>query len=494
MVNKKQYIHYIIAVILGVVLALALSPQIQDDPSVGLTAAGVRTIAFMVPILYLWLTTNTHWTCLLAMALLVFSGAFVNPDTGAINPNAVWQASMGHFVVITVIAYMILNVALKENGVIDKIAMWFVTRKFVQGKPYAFMAMFFAANIIIGFFVDNISLAVIFIGIAEVLCRNIGLKKGDQMYTVLMLGTLWGNCLLSICSPIAHALPNIIMGMVETATEGALTISYAQWMGFGVIYSIIIFVLMMVVIRIWNPDTSAFKNYDVEAIKAEAKPLGKNGIFTAVIFIIIVFFVLAPSIAKDINPFFGFLNQCGVVVPALLGIVVLAITQFDGKHVLDVPSAFKQVNMPPVIFAGVVSAFAGPLAANANTGISVWLGNVLRPTLGSMNPTVAVIIMIALAIVMTNFLSNTVTQALFFSIGVVILQGSTISLAAFGLIIAIASGMATITPSAAVPSPFFFGPGHLTMKPTLKPNLLFVIICFVVCAFIGLPLANAMIG
>jgi sodium-dependent dicarboxylate transporter 2/3/5 len=472
----RQYIHYLIALIIGVVIALVL------HPGNGLTVIGVRVIAILIPVLYLWLTTNTHWTCLLALALLVM--------TGAMTPNEVWAGSMGHFVVITVITYMILNVCLKETGVIDKIAMWFVTRPFVQGKPYAFMTMFFASNVIIGLFMDNLSLAIIYIGIAEVLCKHMGLKKGDQMYTVIFTGVMWGNVLLSICSPIAHALPNILMGLLETQCN--LTISYAQWLGFGVIYAAIIFVAMMIIIRIWNPDTSAFQNYDVEKVKAESKPLGKDGKFSAFIFIVVIFFVLAPSILKTL-PFFSTLNAWGVVVPALLGIVVLALVRFDGKAVLNVPAAMKQVPLPPVIFAGTVSCFAVPLSAK-NTGITVWLGNVLRPSIGQLPTAAIVVVLIALAILMTNFLSNTVTQVLFFNIGAVLLAGSNYSIAAFCLIIGIASGMATVTPSAAVPSPFFFGPGHVTMKTTLKPNLAFVIICFVVCSFIGVPLATAIVG
>ena len=154
---KKEYIHYLIALIIGIVIWFAL------PASNGLTDIGVHVIAILIPVLYLWLTTNTHWTCFLALALLVM--------TQAMTANEVWAGSMGHFVVITVLAYMLLNICLKKTGVINKIAIWFVTRKFVQGRPYAFMAMFFASNVIIGMFMDNLSLAVIYIGITGVLCE-----------------------------------------------------------------------------------------------------------------------------------------------------------------------------------------------------------------------------------------------------------------------------------------------------------------------------------
>lgn len=474
---KKQYIHYIVALIIGIAIALALQPVN------GLTNYGVRVIAILVPVLYLWLTTNTHWTSLLALALLVCTQAME-------TPNAVWAASMGHFVVITVMVYMLLNVCLTETGVINKIAMWFVTRKFVEGKPMAFMTMFFASNIIIGFFVDNLSLAIIYIGIAEILCKNMGLKKGDPFYTCIFTGILWGNCLLSICSPIAHALPNIIIGLAES--QLGITITYAQWLAYGAIYAAIIFVIMMLIVRIWNPDTSAFKNYDIKKVQDENPPLNKDGKIASAVFIIVIIFVVVPQIFK-IGPFLGYLNGLGVTVPAIFGVVALALLRADGKAILDVPAAFKKVPWPPILFAGTVSAFAGPLSSE-KTGITVWLGNVLRPSIGSLPPIAIIIILVLLAIIMTNFLSNTVTQVLFFNLGAVLLATSNYSLVAFAIVIAVASGMATITPSAAVPSPLFFAPGHLTMKGTLKWNLMFVIGTFIISAFVGVHLATLICG
>lgn len=459
---KKEYIHYLIALIIGIVIWFAL------PASNGLTDIGVHVIAILIPVLYLWLTTNTHWTCFLALALLVM--------TQAMTANEVWAGSMGHFVVITVLAYMLLNICLKQTGVINKIAIWFVTRKFVQGRPYAFMAMFFASNVIIGMFMDNLSLAVIYIGITGVLCEEIGVKKGDPFYTCMFTGVMWGNIILSIASPIAHALPNIIMGSAEA--QLGITITYGQWLAVGVPFAALCYLAIMLVVLIWRPDTTAFKNFDVEAVKKKYPPLDARGKFSAFIFVLVVIFVLAPSILKDVNPFFAYLNNIGVVIPALLAIVVLALVRMDGKPILNVPAAMKEVAWPPIIFAGTVSVFATPLSAE-NTGISPWLGNIFSFVNG-LPPFAVVVILMVFAIIMTNFLSNTVTMVLFFNIGVIVLANGNTNMGVFTIIIALAASMASLTPSAAVPSPLFFGPGHVTMKNTLKWNLIWIPLTFVI--------------
>lgn len=480
---KKQYLHCVIALIIGILIFAILKP------TNGLSVYGVRIIAVLIPVLYLWLTVNTHWTSLLALALVVVATAAPNSADSAMTASQIWAGSMGHFVVITVMVYMLLNICLKETGVINKIVFWFISRKFIQGKPYAFMGMFFASNIILGLFMDNVSLAVIYIAITEILCKQMGLKKGDPLYTCLFLGVLWGNVILSIATPIARTLPLIIMGLAEA--QLGITITYAQWLIVGVPFSAVMWVIIMLIVRLWNPDTTAFRKLNVEQLKSESKPLEKDGKIAAIVFIIVILFVLTPSFFKDVSTVFAFLYNCGVVIPAIAGIVVLSLIRYNGKPILFVPDALKQIPWSALIFAGVVSMFATPLS-DSNIGINTWLGNVLTPLISNMNTIAIIVILMVLALVMTNFLSNTVTMTIFFNLGVILLATSNVNMAAFTIIIALTSSMATVTPSASVPAPLFFGPEHVTMKNTLKYNLIFAVASLCVC-LIFWPFASAII-
>lgn len=475
---RREYVHYLIALIIGLVIFFALPAQN------GLTNIGVRVIAITLPTLYLWLTTNTHWTSMMAMALLIM--------TQALSPNEVWAGSMGHFVVITIITYFMLNVCLKETGVINKIAIFFVTRKFVKGRPMAFFAMFFAANLIVGMFMDNMSLAIIFIGIAAQLCEEIGVEKGTPFYTCLFMGSLWCNCIYSITSPIAHAVPNIMMGLIET--QLGITVTYGQWLAVGVPCTIAMYFIVMLCVFIWRPDATKFKEFDVEKLKSKYPPLDARGKFASIVFICVIAMVLLPSFLKDAFPVvWGYWNSVGVVVPAILAIVVLCIVQIDGKPMLDFPAAIKQVPMPAVIFAGVVCVLSVPLSSET-TGITAWMSNLLSPVFSHIAPGVLVVLLCLCACIMTNFLSNTVTMVLFFNIGVVLLAGGGINMAMFGIVIAFAAALATLTPSAAVPSPLFFGPGYVTMKSTIKYNIIFLIVSFIVLAVAGIPIITAILN
>ena len=442
--SRMQSLHVLIALAAGLLLLFFL-PTGEH-----LTPVGVRVIALMLPMLYLWLTTNTHWTCLLALALLV--------TTGAMSANEVWAGSLGSFVVMTVIAYMLLNVCLKETGVIDRIALWFITRRFVRGRPYLFLAMFFLSNLLIGMFMENLTLAIIYIGITEGIARHLKLEKGEPLYTVLFTGVMWGNVLVACCSPVAHVLPNVLIALLET--QAGLRVSYAAWFAYGSVFAAMMFCVMMLVIRLWNPDTSAFRHYDPEELRASAAPLGKAGVIASLTFLAVILLSLLPS-SLGAYPIFAAVNRWGNAVPALFAICLLALIHVDERPVLDVPAAMRQLPLPSVIFAGTVSVFAVPLSSEA-TGITPWLGSLLVPALGGRPVWLTLVVLLALAILMTNFLSNMVTQILFFNIGLILLRGS-YSMAAFCILIGVASGIAVATPSANIPSPLFFGPGHISM-------------------------------
>ena len=120
--------------------------------------------------------------------------------------------------------------------------------------------------------------------------------------------------------------------------------------------------------------------------------------------------------------------------------------------------------------------------------------NVLQPVLSTIPPFAVVVILVIAALVMTNFMSNVVTMTLFFNIGVALLNGGSIHLGMFSMLIGFASAMACLTPSACAPMPLIFGPGHVTMGNTVRPNLIFLVLSFVVLIAFIVPFAPVVLG
>ena len=474
--QKRIYLHVGIALILGLLLGFGL------QPTGGLTELGIRVLAVTIPTLYLWLTVNTSWCALLFLGLLIL--------TGAMTPTEVWAGSMGHFAVITMIVFSILNYALKETGVIDKAASWFISRKIARGRPLVFLGLFFLSNLVIGMFVDNLSLAVIYVGLASALAEKIGVKKGDPFYACMFIGILWCNVVISMASPIAHAPVLILIGMIQS--QLGITISYAQWLAVGIPFAIVMFLAMMVAVCVWRPDATAFLSFDPQSL--EHGPLSKKGKITAVVFLLAVIAILLPEVGKTFAPeLFSAWSQIGVVVPAILAVCALCLISVDGTPVLDFQAACGTLPLSAIIFAGVVCVMSTPFSSEA-TGISAWLSGLLQPAFQSLNPLLILAFLALAALIMTNFLSNVVTMVLFFNIGLALLSGSSLHLGAFAAVIGFAASMASLTPSACAPAPLLFGPGHVTVRGVLKANLVFLVISLLTCLLLVYPLAVRVFG
>lgn len=471
--SSKMYIHIFIALLLGLAIGIGI------PAGNGLTSIGAHVLGVTVATMYLWLTVGTDWPSLLFMAMLIM--------TGAMTANDVWAGSMGHFSVITMITFMILNYCMLQTGVINLVCSWFITRKIVRNRPYVFLGMFFLSMLILGMFMDNLSLAVIYVGIAEVLCQKIGLKKGNSMYTCMFMGIMWIDDVISIASPIAHAPCLILMGMMKN--QLGIDVTYGQWLMLGVPFAILMFIIIMISVAFWKPDITAYQNYDVDAEKAALKPLDLKGKLSALIFLFAIALILLPELLVTILPSFSvYWKTCGVVVPAILAISALCIIRVDNEPILDMKSSLKSLPMGAIIFAGVVCVMSTPISSEV-TGINVWLSNVLQPLFSGLPSLLIVIMLGLLALIMTNFLSNVVTMVLFFNIGVALLQGGSTPMGMFAMLIGILSSMACLTPSACAPMPLVFGPGHVTMKDTLRPNLFFIVLSFIAILLFVIPIA-----
>lgn len=483
MTRNKTYLHCGIAIVLGLLIMFLL------PASNGLTTDGVHLLGILVPTIYLWITVGTDWVSLLAMIALVMTGVMTN---GANYYASVYAGSMGNFIIVTVIACMALSAVLGSTGVIEKIATWFITRKFVQGKPYAFLSMFMLSYFIIGTFMEATAVCIMYIGLAKTICDKLGYKKGDKFYTVMMAGLYWGDAVVSAGSPISHVLPLLLIAAAAPAL--GVTISFGQWLMVGIPFEILAYIIMMLIFRfIWKPDTDKFQTYDIEEMKKASPPLSAQGKITSCLFALVVVAWLFPQFGAGIWPAaVTYLNSVGACVPPVIALALVYVIHVDGKPIANFSDSVKSIPIGLLIFTACVTVL-GAAVNLENCGLSVWMSNLLSPALSGMPTIVIMTLLVLAAVVISQFMSDTVTMYLIYAIAIALLGNSGINMPAFVIIVGIGAIMGLLTPAAAVPSPLFFGPEHLTMKNSGKYCIIYLAFIFVALMVLIWPLANAVI-
>ncbi len=472
----KSYKHYIIAFV--ILMAILLGVQ----PVNGLTEQGVKVLALIASILYLWLTVGTDWVSLLAIIGVIM--------TGAMKPAAVFQGSFGNTTPAIILCCVLLNASLADTGVIKWLATWFMTRKFTKGKPYLFIAVYLLGITLIGIFMNVTTECVTFIALTAGLCEEIGYKKGDPFYTAMIMGLFWMSNVTNGASPISHSLPLLFIG---TAEKMGVTITYTEYLKAGIPFIIAMYILTIVCIcLIWKPDAKKFIEYDIDAAIAKREPLSIQGKIASAIFLVVVVFWFIPDILPGVLPagIISTLKGWGVTVPTVLGIALVCMIKVNDKPVANFRSMVKQVPVSLLIFVSAVVIF-GSIFSSADSGISTALNTVLLPITSQMAPFALCAIAFLLCLILTNFVSNTVAITLFLGITIPVLMSVPgLNMKAIVVIVIIMGQYASLVPSAAVTAPLFFGDGHVTVKDALKWNLVMILFAWLSAILICYPIGN----
>lgn len=472
--TKKTYTFIIIAVLLGLMLALFL------PTGAGLTALGKNILVVMIPVIFLWITVSMGWPSVLAVALLILVG---------LDATATYAGSWGNYIVPTFIFALTFTTVLEKTGVIETIARWFISRKFVQGKPYRFVFMFFSAHFILSLLLLTESTMILFLSLGKEMLTKMGYKRGDSFYTMIMLGVLWIGAICDGASPLCHPIPMTVMGIIESTSGN--TISYMEYMQIGIPFGVIMFFIQMFIFKfVWKPDTSLYMNIIVEEERNNVKPFTRAGKFAMVTFTIVILLWLTPALLESAAPAYSaFMNKIGVSVAPAVGIAFLCAVRDKGEPICDLADCMKKVPWFIVLFLVAILAFSS-IINSETTGIGAALTNIFSSWMGGLGPIFMIIISGLLVTVLTNVMSNMVAFSIFFFIGLPMVT-DVISAASFGVMLCCFTNMAVLMGPSSTFCALVYGSGEITVKETIKYNIPYLIFGFIASAAIMIPMTIA---
>ncbi|MCL2366069.1 MAG: SLC13 family permease [Oscillospiraceae bacterium] len=497
--KNRDIMHIFIAIIIGLLIGIVI------PPGNGITREGLTVLAIFVPTLYLWMAiAPTTWVSILFLAAFAM--------TGIRTPGQVWSQSVGHFTFTLVMIFMLFDNCLRETGAIKSVSDWFITRKFTQGRPYLFLFMFYASNLIIGLFMQNLALAIMFVALTTKICASIGVKRGDSLYTIMFLGVVWGNAVNHIASPIAKSIPNIIIGLVNNTLD--VHLSYAQWIMVGFPFMVVMLGVTMLGVRIFNPDVTPLRNFDISEFRKERKPLGKRGKIALGALVAIFLVIMIPEtlfVMGVENAILSFIISQTITVWAIVMVVILCLIRVkdegsgEVKPVLDFPAAMKDVNVGVLLFIACVIFIGGPLGAGS-AGIVDWMGNIFGPIAAALPMILTFALFCFIALLLTNFMASTVVATIMFFMGVAVFVGTNIiGVDAYGnnivefitspmsmawvMIGSFAGCIGVSIPASTATTALYYGP-HIEVRDTWKCNIIFLLLTLVAVVAMT-PLAYA---
>lgn len=426
----------------------------------------VISLGLFVSTVYLWITVAVDWPSLLSLAMFIIFGLY--------SPNEIYQISFGNTTVPMVISCLALNEILISTKVMDNITSWLVTRKVVVGRPYVFIGSFLLTALVFSLILENATFTLVFLSLSRRLCKNIGVEKGESFYSVMTACVMWTAAVGGGATPICHAFPVILLGTMKNT---GLDISYVEYMRIGVPYAIIGTIIAFLIMRfIWRPDVSKFMNYDVEKMRATREPMTKQGKVSLFFFIVVIILWVVPELLYGILPTFSsYMNGLGTTVVPIVAISLLCIIHVDDKPIVDFKEIMPKIPVWILIYTAGVCAI-GSVIGSSN-GISASLKNILYSAVDGLGPIAIMGILIILALIMTNLMSNLVTMLLMSTIGFSLIPAELINPAIIVGISGVIGFTAVLLPSASLPAALCYAEGDLDVKKVMPYNIILLVLC-----------------
>ena len=452
----------------------------------GMSQMGMRVIGIFVGTLILWNSVGIDWPSFLCMAVLVLFGIM--------KPGDVFKSGYGNATIAFLLCFFMMSYVLSQVGFSRRMAIMFLTNKFAQKSPWAFVFMFLFGAMFIASFMSQTAALLIFLPIAEQMFMELDFHKGDRFPQMIVMGLGFAVGIGSANTPLGHAIILIPLQLLTEQTGQSVNI--VNYSIFGFVTGLIIFAFLMLVFRfIYRPDVSRLVNYDVKKLRGELKPMSRQEKISAFMFLVIIIIWFLQGSLKNIVPGFGtWLSGLGNAVPVMIAIVLLCLIHVDGKPIMDYRDAAKNgVPWSALIFNAAVLVVSGSLTLDS-VGLSQYLTDKVTPFVTGMSSTVFIVSVSVLCVLLTNFASNTVCATLFFTISCPIAMAmGNVNLMALACMIGAAASYAYATPSATMPMAVVSGTGWVNNNSMLKYGGLMAVISAVILAIVGYPLAAALL-
>ena len=418
-------------------------------------------------------------TALLGPALAVVLG---------VAPARQAFALFGHPIIFLFLGSFLIAGAMRTHGLDRRIALFALSRSWVGDHPGRILFAFGAIAAFLSMWMSNTATTAMMLpiglGVLATLSRDRAQSRpGRWPYaTGLMLMIAYSCNVGGIGTPVGSP-PNLIaIGMIEEIA--GRTISFFEWMSFGVPISIALFVfLYFAVSRLYAVKRESFEGASeaIQAHRAELGPWspGQRAALTA--FLLAVTLWTLPGFAglalgREHAFAEALRNHLAEGPSAVLAAMLLFVFPVDWRKrrfALNWRDAVK-------IDWGTILLFGGGLSLGSlafSTGLAEALGQQILRVSGGLPLWAVALLALFLANFMTEVMSNTATANLLIPMFLALAGEATGNPALTALAATLGCSLAFCLPVATPPNAIVYGSGHVPLTAMIRAGILLDIGC-----------------
>lgn len=478
--NKKTAKYYIFSAIgIAIMLFFGYLP-----PFGTVTELGMKVLGIFIGAIWCFSTVGCFWPALLALILFGTSGLYEGGVT------ATFAAAFGSDTWLFVLFVLAFAAMINNSGASKVIANNMASWKFTKGKPYAVSWVLLTIAYVVGALISVTPGIVITWAILYVMCEGYGYKPHDKYPTLMVIAITFAALMGQAALPF-KAAPIMYMNALTKATDGAVTVSYAQFALVAIPMTYLAGISPLLAMKfIFRPDVSLIKNSDFVFTSDETKFNSEQKIF---MLFLAAFFVLLflPGIFTQAGGFIAWLKTIGnTAICVLLLIVAGFVMKKNGTSFVNLAKTFKDgipwETMMILAFAVVATSAMTNAACGIKDQIAAWLTPLFGEGTGMG---LFIFLVILLSAVITNFIGNLIVGLMFVPIIVAFATSAGISQ---NLVVAVAvtTNMSLFLPSASPLAALLHSntewcSSNDIYKYSWPIVIVGVLVCFLVCVTLG---------
>lgn len=453
-------------------------------PLAAITPFGMKVIGIFIGMIYGWMFIGLIWPSLCGMLFLSLAGLG--------TAKAVFGQGFGSEIVLLIIFFSIFTNWLEEIGLTNTFAQWLLTRPFLSGRPYLFIFMIFCVTFLCAFFVGIYPAIFLMWGICYRLLNNLGCGKRTKTSAYLLIGIAYVSIMGMTIKPWSSWSMLGISALTESTGESFDFLPYSFFMLTVSLVSIGLFLLAgRFLLRI---DTTPFQKADYTQLAGKLQYTRQQKIGTLMLFVILFLLYLPSTLPKE-GSLYRFVTDLGPVGVIALVIVILCLMTDQQKPLLDFARMATQ-GIPWNMIC--LLAAVGPLGTalmHPEANITPTVLQTLQPLLAGQSPFVMYALITLLAVLLTQFMNNTVLLVALTPMlcQLATLIGASPKIITALLIFGLSAAMAT--PGASSRAGLVFGNSEwITTKDAYSQGILSAFCIIIALLIAGLPLGMLLFG
>lgn len=454
----------------------------QLPPFPPLTPLGMNLIGIFLGVLYGWIFIEIVWPSLAGLLALML--------VGGMKPVQLLNKSFGDPIVQMMFFIFVFCATINYYGLSKFISLWFITRKFVQGKPWLFTFIFMGSILILGGLTSASPAVIIGWSILYGVCGACGYQKGEGYPTMMVFAIVFAAQMGMSLIPFKQAALTVL-GAYQSMS--GYSMDYGKYMLLAVLICAACCLAFIFLGKyIFKPDMSKLLALETDKLDTEGS-LKLNYVqkIVLVFLFLLVILLLAPNFLPKEFFVTRFLRSIGNTGIVILLVAVMAAIRIKGKALLN----FKVMVDSGVTWAIVLLlAIVQPLTwamVQKESGITQFLMDAMQPVFAISTPSTFALLIGLVAVVLTQVMNNGAIGVALMPLVLSYCQASGASPDMALMMVVMSIHMAFLTPAASASAALLHGNEWSNAKAIWKSAPMVILISWVVAAVITITIGAA---